>query len=150
MKTKLFIALILLFSCVLCSCQKSEIGSPTDVKSSTASNNAAKETVGHDTSTPDRAIIGHWIAQEKQPYSKTHLYVTSDKIITVTIHELPYKVINSDITKKTIKVYAGTESGGHEKLFSFSKDMNMVTKTITIFDKPQNQTFLFVDNKLTP
>jgi hypothetical protein len=150
MKKTLFVALFLLILCILCCCQRSDIGSLMDSIFPTDTYNAKQGIVSRDTSTPERALIGHWIAKGKKPYTTTHLYVTSDKIITITVHELPYNMISSDITKKTIKVYAGNESGGNEKLFSFTDDMNKVTETIRMFDTIQYHRYLFVDNKLAP
>ena len=146
MKKFLFITAYLLFSCSLALSQEGNIDSLKPV----ATNNSVQIVTEHDTTTPERAIIGHWVEQNNRPYSKTHLYVTPGKIITVTVHEIPYKVLSSDVPERVMKVHAGPESGGHQKTFSFSTDMSSIAETITIFDKPQTRTFLYVDGKREP
>lgn len=117
-------------------------------KSKDSSNKSAPQilTIIHDTTTPERAFIGHWVSDD----GRTHYYISSDKLITVNIQDLSYKVLSSDIQKNNLRIRAGTKTGSHEKNIEFSNDGKSMIVAVELMGTTVRTKLKYLDDKTTP
>jgi hypothetical protein len=105
-----------------------------------------------DISTPEKAVLGHWVTHEGA--QKVNYYIGDSKIISAiggrTI-EMDYYVLDSSDDENwiTLRIDMG-EIGTLDKRLSFSKDRKSITEAMEVFGNPVTNRWKYVDSKTAP
>ncbi|ATO38053.1 hypothetical protein GTID1_13205 [Geobacillus thermodenitrificans] len=103
---------------------------------------------GRDTSTVEKAIIGHWVSKSDNKKSEdTHYYIGENKIIMVDQGNkttFDYRIVRSNEKKGWIEIKIITpEGGGHNKELTFTnKDRTKIKEKINIQSMDSTSEFL--------
>ena len=105
-----------------------------------------------DVSTPETALLGHWVTHEGA--QKVNYYIDDENLV-ITIGdrsiETSYSVLesNNDENWIIIRVDMG-DVGALDKRLSFSKNRNSITETVELFGNTLTNRWKYVDSRTAP